>query len=95
MRSYDYCHFEITMGYNAEAMEVISASSFVDDMRKEAMRLVDKAVEQYKIAQQDEDYDYEDDYSSKDSDDEPLFNSSDPEPKEEGEQDDGSTTDHV
>lgn len=49
MRSYDYCHFEITMGVD---MPITVAQ--VNDMRKEAMRLADQAVEQYKIAREDE-----------------------------------------
>jgi len=46
MRSYDYCHFEIAL----ECEEEEASTKFVDSMRKSAMRLVDKAVEQYKIA---------------------------------------------
>ena len=51
MRSYDYCHFEIQMaiGEEAETAETIQTSD-VDLLRKEAMRLADKAVEQYRIA---------------------------------------------
>ncbi len=45
MRSYDYCHFEVCLGTD----EVLSPEQ-VDSMRKECMRLVDKAVNQYKIA---------------------------------------------
>ena len=51
MRSYDYCHFEICLGTD-EAVTLLD----VDDMRKEAMRLVDKAVEQYKTAKEVRDY---------------------------------------
>lgn len=48
MRSYDYCHFEIQLGWNAgEKSQEISYEN-VDELRKEAARLVDKAVEQYK-----------------------------------------------
>ena len=46
MLSYDYCHFEICLG-NDEDMSLQE----VDQMRKDAQRLADKAVEQYKIAQ--------------------------------------------
>lgn len=42
MRSYDYNHFEISLTSEAESLES------VDDMRKCAARLADKAVEQYK-----------------------------------------------
>ena len=51
MRSYDYCHFEIVLGRDQtdkiNAYEI--TENDVDGMRKEAARLVDKAVEQYKI----------------------------------------------
>lgn len=47
MRSYDYCHFEVAL--SVDDGHAISAED-VDEMRKEAMRLADKAVEQYKIA---------------------------------------------
>ena len=47
MRSYDYCHFEIALSNDAG---ILLTSKEVDDLRKEAMRLADKAVEQYKIA---------------------------------------------
>lgn len=45
MRSHDYCHFEIVLGTDAT-----SIPSQVDALRKEAARLADKAVAQYKIA---------------------------------------------
>lgn len=45
MRSYDYCHFEICIG-SSEA----KTPADVDELRKTAARLADKAVEQYKIA---------------------------------------------
>ena len=45
MRSYDYNHFEVCLSTDEEM-----TLAQVDDMRKEAARLVDKAVEQYKIA---------------------------------------------
>ena len=49
LRSYDYCHFEITLG-RMEPGDTILNEQEVDNMRKEAMRLADKAVHQYKIA---------------------------------------------
>jgi hypothetical protein len=48
MRSYDYCHFEVCLG-NDDDMTLEQ----IDAMRKEAMRLADKAVEQYKVAKED------------------------------------------
>lgn len=45
MRSYDYCHFEVNLG-STEPVTLADA----DAMRKEAARLADKAVEQYKVA---------------------------------------------
>lgn len=45
MRSHDYCHFEVALS----TTEMLDAAG-VDTMRKEAARLADKAVEQYKIA---------------------------------------------
>ncbi|HEX9970644.1 MAG TPA: hypothetical protein VGD14_01100 [bacterium] len=45
MLSYDYCHFEICLGSD----ENLSLEQ-VDNMRKDAQRLADKAVNQYKIA---------------------------------------------
>jgi len=47
MRSYDYCHFEIVLGTNDDEEWDLKK---VDEMRKEAARLVDKAVKQYAIA---------------------------------------------
>lgn len=49
MCSYDYCHFEICLGSDKEM-----TLTQVDDMRKDAQRLVDKAVKQYKIAKREE-----------------------------------------
>ena len=46
MRSHDYCHFEIVLGLQSEG--VIYPLSRVDDLRKDAARLADKAVEQYR-----------------------------------------------
>ena len=54
MRSHDYCHFSVTLGgdltprsgtASQEGYEIIE----VDELRKMAARLADKAVEQYKI----------------------------------------------
>lgn len=42
MRSYDYCHFEIWLSKSDEL-----SLNEIDEMRKEAARLVDKAVKQY------------------------------------------------
>lgn len=47
MRSYDYCHFEICL-----SSDHIYDLTDVDDLRKEAAKLADKAVEQYKAAKQ-------------------------------------------
>lgn len=58
MRSYDYCHFEICLG--SEEIDPYSddehAIAAVDKMRKEAMRLADKAVSQYQIAKRTREY---------------------------------------
>jgi hypothetical protein len=45
MRSYDYCHFEVTLSSTQ-----VESTADVDALRKEAARLADKAVSQYKIA---------------------------------------------
>jgi hypothetical protein len=51
MRSYDYCHFEVTLSSSlADLPEGSDRFKAVDDLRKQAARLADKAVEQYKIA---------------------------------------------
>lgn len=42
MRSYDYCHFEICLSSSEW-----KTTDEIDHMRKEAARLVDKAVDQY------------------------------------------------
>ena len=44
MNSYDYCHFEVQL--SAENVTLAD----VDNLRKEAQRLVDKSIKQYKIA---------------------------------------------
>lgn len=45
MRSYNYCHFEVCLGSD-EDMTLAE----INEMRKEAARLVDRAVRQYCIA---------------------------------------------
>lgn len=45
MRSFDYCHFEIVLGTSDP-----TDAAGIDALRKEAMRLADKAVAQYKVA---------------------------------------------
>ncbi len=45
MRSHDYCHFEVQL---SSPFPVSIAE--IDELRKKAARLTDKAVEQYKIA---------------------------------------------
>jgi hypothetical protein len=45
MRSYDYSHFEVHLATDEDM-----SLEEIDDMRKEAMRLVDKAVKQYQTA---------------------------------------------
>ncbi len=45
MRSHDYCHFEICLGADG-----ITTMQEVDELRKQAARLADKAVAQYQIA---------------------------------------------
>lgn len=47
MRSYDYCHFEVQLG--CDDVQTIEA---VDELRKEAQRLADKAVAQYQTAKE-------------------------------------------
>jgi hypothetical protein len=45
MRSYDYCHFEISLGSDEDL-----TLDQVNDLRKQAALLVDEAVRQYKQA---------------------------------------------
>lgn len=59
MRSFDYCHFEICLGFDDDVTihEVRSDnhdgfSKAVDELRKEAAKLADKAVVQYKQAKE-------------------------------------------
>lgn len=51
MRSYDYCHFEVNLSASVDCPPD-SPEWFqqVDNLRKNAARLADKAVAQYKIA---------------------------------------------
>jgi hypothetical protein len=49
MRSFDYCHFEVTLGDKTKGGDIFTPE-YIDEARKEAMRLVDKAVDQYKVA---------------------------------------------
>lgn len=48
MKSHDYCHFEIVLGLSAEP-GVLYPFETVDNLRKAAARMADKAVEQYKV----------------------------------------------
>lgn len=47
MNSYDYCHFEVVLGSDQDM-----SLDDVDEMRKQAQRLVDKSISQYKIAKE-------------------------------------------
>lgn len=51
MRSHDYCHFEIALSASSDtdvSLEKLIACA--DSMRKDAARLADRAVSQYRIA---------------------------------------------
>ena len=50
MRSFDYCHFEVCLGANLEAGSLSISAVAVDELRKTAARLADKAVLQYQQA---------------------------------------------
>lgn len=54
MRSHDYCHFEVSLSASLDCPPG-SPEWFqhVDGLRKNAARLADKAVEQYKIAKRE------------------------------------------
>ena len=60
MLSYDYCHFEISKSTDQDV-----SNDEIDELRKDCMRLADKAIEQYKIAKNGADvrlnrkYDYD------------------------------------
>lgn len=45
MRSHDYCHFEVSL-----SSDTADSPEAVDELRKQAARLADKAVEQYKVS---------------------------------------------
>ncbi len=45
MRSHDYCHFEVSLSSSGA-----KSPEAVDELRKQAARLADKAVRQYRIA---------------------------------------------
>jgi len=47
MRSHDYCHFEVCLSSSSA-----TTPEAVDELRKTAARLADKAVEQYKVAKE-------------------------------------------
>lgn len=47
MRSHDYCHFEVCLSSSDCA-----TPEAVDELRKTAARLADKAVDQYKVAKE-------------------------------------------
>jgi hypothetical protein len=52
MRSHDYCHFEVALASNFLGLSSEDTTLAVDDLRKTAARLADKAVEQYKVAKE-------------------------------------------
>lgn len=52
MRSHDYCHFEISLSTSDTIEGPPLSLPEVDELRKAAARLADKAVEQYKIAKE-------------------------------------------
>lgn len=49
MRSHDYCHFEVALGcsHDDNGNPIPLTNGMVDDLRKQAARLADKAVKQY------------------------------------------------
>lgn len=50
MRSHDYCHFEVCLSSEWGKTQEPPTISEIDELRKTAARLADKAVKQYKIA---------------------------------------------
>lgn len=54
MRSFDYSHFEITLGCSSDEQgnPVSLLPEDIDQLRKNAARLADKAVAQYKVSKQ-------------------------------------------
>ena len=55
MRSYDYCHFEVSL-----SSSTANTPEAVDELRKTAAKLADKAVEQYTIAKRNAELDMQD-----------------------------------
>jgi len=47
MLSYNYCHFEVCLGD-----DTLKTLKEINEMRKDAQRLADEAVRQYKVAKQ-------------------------------------------
>ncbi len=58
MRSYDYCHFEVSLSCDA-----LTTMEEVDALRKQAAKLADKAVRQYKVRKEFEQEKERDDYA--------------------------------
>ena len=52
MRSHDYCHFEVALSSDLTGLNADEQNVAVDDMRKQAARLADKAVAQYQVAKE-------------------------------------------
>lgn len=54
MNSYDYCYFEVVLGigneFEVDAPDITAKE--VNELRKQAQRLVDNAIRQYKIAKE-------------------------------------------
>lgn len=48
MRSFDYCHFEVALSTDGAQLAIEE----VDSLRKDAARLADAAVAQYKVAKE-------------------------------------------
>ena len=53
MNSYDYCHFEVCLGVQKDGIGRITQVD-IDEARKQAQRLVDKSIAQYKTAKRTE-----------------------------------------
>lgn len=52
MRSHDYCHFEIVLSVSSGSPGLTLTAAEIDEARKEAARLADKAVAQYIAAKE-------------------------------------------
>ena len=52
MLSYDYNHFEICLGRDLETLSDVGAMDEANELRKNAQRLADEAVRQYKVAKE-------------------------------------------